>query len=88
MVYLDLQRHLREQHPALTVREHQRLRRPTDDEVTDAYRQADYMRYRSAEKCQVEDCNKKGVPLRDLTRHLRTVHGMSRSFYNRYINCT
>ncbi len=46
------------------------------------------MRYRCAEKCQVENCSKKGVPIRDLTRHLCTVHGMSRSFYDRYINCT
>eukprot|EP00794_Sanderia_malayensis_P001883 gene1883-2129_t len=65
------------------MREHSRLPMPSDEEILSAYSSANHMRYRSAEKCQIPDCKKNGVPIRDLTRHLRKVHQMTRDFYNK-----
>eukprot|EP00794_Sanderia_malayensis_P001046 gene1046-372_t len=65
------------------MREHSRLPMPSDEEILSVYSSANHMRYRSAEKWQIPDCKKNGVPIRDLTRHLRKVHQMTRDFYNK-----
>eukprot|EP00795_Rhopilema_esculentum_P004076 gene4076-20256_t len=80
-VYVDLRRHLKDQH-TMTLKDHSQLKRPTAEEIVHSYKSLDYMKYRAAEKCQVESCIEKGVPIRDLTRHLRKVHSMSCGYYN------
>eukprot|EP00794_Sanderia_malayensis_P005105 gene5105-5753_t len=50
------------------MREHSRLPMPSDEEILSAYSSANHMRYRSAEKCQIPDCKKNGVPIRTSQR--------------------
>ncbi len=44
-----------------------------------------YMKYRKEEFCRIHECHKKKAVFKDLTRHLKTVHKLSREDYERYV---
>ena len=83
-IFLDIYRYLRRKHPYLNVREHGELQKPSDDALHQAANPA-YMKYKTPEFCKVEGCIEKRAVFKDLTRHLRKQHSLTRDEYQRLV---
>ena len=59
-----------------------KLPAPSDEAIMEANNRP-YMKYRREEFCKVDACFKKRSVFKDLTRHLKTVHKLTRKEYER-----
>ena len=81
--FLDLYRHVRVNHPTVRYEDHQKLPAPSTDDIIKGNNKP-YMKYRKQEVCTIDGCSKQGQFFKDLTRHLKTKHQLTREQYERY----
>ncbi len=61
-----------------------KLPAPNNETIIEANNRP-YMKYRREEFCRVDECYKKKSVFKDLTRHLKTVHKLTKKDYERYV---